>query len=327
MKTNPPWQRPAPELFAAASSVKTLRDLIRLGASAFNAAGLSFGHGSDNALDEATALVLWAVHLPPETASELLDCALTPTEIDGCIALLNRRIESREPAAYLTGEAWLRGLSFRADKRALVPRSLIVEALQDALPEWLEAMQWPLFNEGTRVLDLCCGSGSIAIHAALMFEQASVTAIDIDAQALELCLENIAAYGLEPRVSVMRSNLLDSCDTPDQFDLILTNPPYVPAHSMRTLPAEYQAEPEGALAAGFDGMDIIRPILASAEQRLAPHGLLILELGHEISAFVSAFPRLAFGTLPVTAGDEMILVITQAQLQAAGLTPTDTHPA
>ena len=327
MKTNPHWQRPATDLTSAASRIRTLRDVIRLGTSAFNAADLSFGHGCENALDEATALMLWAVHLPPDTPSELLDCALTPPEIEGCIALLDRRIQSREPAAYLTGEAWLRGLSFRADKRALVPRSLIVEALQDALPEWLDAMQWPLFSEGTRVLDLCCGSGSIAIHAALMFEQASVTAIDVDAQALELCQENIAAYGLESRVSVTRSNLLDSCETPHQFDLMLCNPPYVPAHSMRTLPAEYQAEPVLALAAGLDGMDIIRPILASAEQRLAAHGLLILELGHEISAFVAAFPRLAFGTLPVAAGDEMVLVITQAQLQAAGLTPDDILPA
>ncbi len=327
MKTNPRWQRPAPDLSAAAPGLRTLRDVVRLGTSAFNAAGLSFGHGCDNALDEATALMLWAVHLLPDTPSELLDCALTPPEIDDCLALLDRRIQSREPAAYLTGEAWLRGLSFRADKRALVPRSLIVEALQDALPEWLDAMQWPLFADGSRVLDLCCGSGSIAIHAALMFEQASVTAIDIDTEALDLCRENVSDYGLEQRVRMMRSNLLDNCETPDQFDLILSNPPYVPAHSMGTLPAEYQAEPELALAAGADGMDIIRPILASAAQRLAPHGLLVLELGHEISAFVSAFPRLAFGTLPVTAGDEMILIITQAQLQAAGLAPNEILPA
>lgn len=317
MKTTEQWQRHAPDLSTAAPDMRTIRDVVRLGVSAFEAAELSFGHGCDNALDEAAALVLWSVHLPPDTPAEMLDCSLTQSEIVNCIALLDKRIKSREPAAYLTGQAWLRGLSFRADKRALVPRSLIVEALQDALPGWVEAMQWPLFADGMRILDLCCGSGSIAIHAALAFDEASVVGLDIDPDALALCHENIAMYELGQRIVAKQSNLLDNCDEPEQFDLILTNPPYVPERSMATLPPEYQAEPEIALAAGADGMDIIRKILAAARHRLSEHGLIIIELGHEIDAFVSAFPTLNFGTLPVTAGEELVIIITQEQLQAA----------
>lgn len=317
MKTTEQWQRLAPDLSTAAPNMRTIRDVVRLGVSAFEAAELSFGHGCDNALDEAAALVLWAIHLPPDTSAEMLDCALTQAEIANCIALLDKRIQTREPAAYLTGQAWLRGLSFHADRRALVPRSVIVEALQDALPDWVESMQWPLFADGNRVLDLCCGSGSIAIHAALAFDDASVTALDIDHDALALCRENIAMYELGQRIVAKQSNLLDNCDEPERFDLILTNPPYVPERSMRALPPEYQAEPEIALAAGTDGMDIIRKILAAARYRLSEHGLIIVELGHEIDAFVSAFPTLNFGTLPVTAGEEMIIIITQEQLQAA----------
>lgn len=317
MSSSELWQRRAPDLSAAAPEMRTIRDVVRLGVSAFEAADLSFGHGSDNALDEAAALVLWAIHLPPDTPAEMLDCALTQPEVTDCIALLDRRVQTRMPAAYLTGQAWLRGLSFRADKRALVPRSLIVEAIQDALPAWVEAMRWPLFADGTRVLDLCCGSGSIAIHAALAFDQASVVALDIDADALALCRENIAMHELEQRITAKQSNLLDNCDEPEKFDLILSNPPYVPAHSMRTLPPEFQAEPEIALAAGSDGMDVIRDILVAARHRLSERGIIILELGHEIDAFVSAFPTLDFGSLPVTAGEEMVIIITHEQLQAA----------
>jgi len=317
MKPHQKWQRHAPDLSAAAAEMRSIRDLVRLGVSAFEAAGLSFGHGSDNALDEASALVLWALYLPPDTPADLFDCTLSRAEVDNCIALLNERIQTRAPAAYLTGQAWLRGLSFNADQRALVPRSLIVEAIQDALPDWLNAMQWPLFADGARILDLCCGSGSIAIHAALAFEEATITALDIDADALALCHENIALHGLEHRIIAKQSNLLDNCEVPEHFDLILTNPPYVPQISMQRLPPEYRAEPAIALAAGVDGMDIIRPILLAARQRLAEQGLLIIELGHEINAFVSAFPTLAFATLPVTAGDDMVIIITRDQLLAA----------
>lgn len=318
-------RRCAPNLSSAATQLQTVRDLVRIAVSAFESAGLSYGHGSENAYDEAVALVFWGLYLPPDTPDAMLSASLTPVEIAAVLALITDRVQSREPAAYLTGEAWFRGLRFKCDARALVPRSLLVEAMQEALPSWLNSMAASLDQQPgwpAAILDLCTGGGSIAIHAAHMFQQASITAIDIDEPALSLCEENIALHGLNDQVTTLRSNVLDQCDDATKFDLILSNPPYVPTQSMQALPAEFRAEPSLALSGGDDGMDIIRRILLASSQHLTDNGLLILELGHEIDAFVRAFPDLPFATLATHAGDEMIIILTSADLEQKNLAST-----
>src|SRR5690606_29825834 len=246
--------------------MRSLRDLLRYACTRFNAAGLHHGHGVDNAHDEAAWLILWALHLPLAPLEPWLDARLTPAEVDMIVELVERRCADRTPLPYLTGEAWLRGLRFRADPRALVPRSLIPEALEDSLPGWLDAVgrpaRWP-----RSVLDLCTGGGSIAIIAALAFPEARVEAADISQDALDLAAENVADHGLSDRIRLRRGDLFEAVGR-RRFDLVLCNPPYVNADSMATLPEEYLAEPRLALAGGPDGMAVIRRILAEAPDHL-----------------------------------------------------------
>jgi len=295
--------------------MRTVRDLLRYACSRFGAADLHHGHGVADPHDEAAWLILWSLHLPPTPLEPWLDARLTPGEIEGIVELVERRCSDRTPLPYLTGEAWLRGLRFRADPRALIPRSPIAEAIEESLPEWLDAIgrpaQWP-----RSILDLCTGGGSIAIVAALAYPEARVDAADISAAALELAAENIAEHGLDGRIALHRGDLFAPLRR-RRFDLILCNPPYVNSQSMARLPAEFLAEPGLALAGGIDGMDLVRRILARAPGHLTVDGLLLLEIGHEAEHFEAAFPRLEFGWLPVAAGDRMLAIITRRQLEAA----------
>ncbi|MFA7664616.1 MAG: 50S ribosomal protein L3 N(5)-glutamine methyltransferase [Burkholderiaceae bacterium] len=306
----------------ARAHLQTLRDVLRYAVSRFEAAGLAYGQGTDNARDEAAWLVLWSLHLPPDSLAEWLDCRLTGSEIDAVLDLIERRCSERLPAAWLTGEAWLRGLRFHSDARALVPRSLIAEALEESLgqwlgegpPPWLDDRAWPA-GWPASILDLCTGGGSLAICAALLFPEAEVTGSDLSRDALALAAENRALHGLDGRIRLLQADLFDAV-AGERFDLILCNPPYVNAASMAALPPEFQAEPALALAGGADGMDLVRRLLDAAPAHLSDNGLLVVEIGHEAGHFEAAFPDLEFAWLPVTAGECMIVAATRAALDA-----------
>jgi ribosomal protein L3 glutamine methyltransferase len=289
----------------------TLRDCLRHACTRLSEASVAFGQGTDNAWDEAVWLGLWSLHLPPERVEPFLDARLTSDERQAFLSLIERRCRERLPAAYLTGEAWLRGLRFRADPRAIIPRSLIVEALAETLDDWLAG------PEPVDILDLCTGGASIAISAALRFPQANVDAIDLSPDALALAAENLADHRLNDRISLFHGDLFAPIGK-RQYDLILCNPPYVNTVSMRELPPEFLAEPGAALAGGNDGMDLVRRILADAPTALRDTGLLLLEIGHEAPYFEEAFAGLEFAYLPVEAGDDQLVLVSKEQLLAAG---------
>jgi ribosomal protein L3 glutamine methyltransferase len=309
------FERRLADADAAARELRTLRDLLRYAASRFGAADLAYGHGTDNAWDEAAALLLWALHLPPDTLEPWLDARLCASERQAALALIERRIATRQPTAYLTGEAWLRGLAFACDERALVPRSLIAEALDEALPDWLERHPRPASWPAT-ILDLCTGGGSLAIVAATRFPDAQVVGADLSDDALALASENRTRHGLQQRLELVSGDLFAPLRG-RRFDLILCNPPYVNKTSMRALPPEFRAEPHSALAGGSDGMDVIRRVIADARAHLADDGVLLLEIGHEAQHFEAAFPKLEFHYLPVTAGERMLVLVEAAQLDAS----------
>lgn len=302
-----PATRLVPGPLQAARELLTVRDCLRYACTRFAATGVSYGQGTDDPWDEAAWLVLWALHLAPDRLEPFLDARLTARERRVVLEMVDRRCRERIPTAYLTGEAWLRGLRFRADARALVPRSLIAEALEDSLPHWLGD------REPAAVLDLCTGGGSLAVFAARSFPNARVDATDLSTEALALARENLELHGLEDHVSLFEGDLFSGLGD-RSYDLILCNPPYVNAASMEALPPEFLAEPRGALAGGADGMDLVRRILAEAPGRLAPEGVLLLEIGHEADHFAAAFPRLEHAWLPVAAGDDQLVLVTREQL-------------
>jgi ribosomal protein L3 glutamine methyltransferase len=302
-----PAERKLPGVEAAIYELRTLRDCLRYACSRFHADKIVFGQGTDNAWDEATWLALWALHLPPNELEPYLDAHLTEIERRTLLHLIDRRCQERVPAAYLTGEAWLRGQRFRADPRAIIPRSLIVEALQVSLDDWLTD------EAPRRVLDLCTGGASIAISAALRYETAQVDAVDLSSDALELAGLNIADYLLADRIQLLQGDLFNPVSD-RQYDLILCNPPYVNANSMAALPPEFLFEPNAALAGGVDGMDLVRRILLDAPAHLTAQGLLLLEIGHEASHFETAFPQLEFAYLPVSAAEDQLVLLTREQL-------------
>lgn len=294
---------------AAIAELQTLRDLLRYAVSRFHAAGLSFGHGSDNAWDEAVYLLLHTLSLPPENLEPFLDARVLAEERERYVRLIGRRCEERIPAAYLTGEAWLQGHRFLVDERVIVPRSPIAELLAEGLQPWIaepEAI--------ARALDLCTGSGCLAILAALAFPEAQVDAVDLSEDALDVARGNIGMYGLEARVRPLRSDLLNDIPAEEQYDLIICNPPYVNQGSMDALPAEYRHEPQMALAGGEDGMDLVRRILRDAPARMSPQGILILEIGHEYDHFTAAFPHLEPMWLSTAASEDQILLLTREQI-------------
>jgi len=286
----------------------SIQDFIRWGASRFNEAGLHFGHGTDNALDEAAWLVLHALSLPADLPEMYYRSRLTEAEKDAVMSLLMERIQSRKPAAYLTGEAWFCGLSFKINESVLVPRSPIAELIQDGFSPWLDGV------EVARVLDLCTGSGCIGIACANAFPDVQVDLSDISSAAVDIARENIRQHQLEGRVVAVKSDVFAQLPV-NSYELIVTNPPYVGLQEMATLPGEYHQEPVLGLAAGKDGLDIVRRILAGAGDYLAPDGLLIVEVGNSRSAVEQAWPEVSFTWLDFENGGDGVFLITAAQIQ------------
>jgi ribosomal protein L3 glutamine methyltransferase len=292
----------------ARQELSTLRDLLRFSVSRFNEAGLFFGHGSDNAWDEAAYLLLHALHLPLERLDPFLDARLTSEERRAALHMIERRIVERLPAAYLTNEAWLGDHRFYVDERVIVPRSFIAELLHEQLMPWVDD-PWAIGS----VLDLCTGSGCLAILAAHAFPEAAVDAIDVSPDALAVAKRNVADYGLEPRLTLIESNLFAAVPG-KRYDLIISNPPYVNAESMATLPQEYRCEPELALASGEDGLDLVRQMLKEAREHLNPNGLLIVEIGHNRDDLEAAFPNTPFTWLDTAAGDQYVFLLRRDEL-------------
>ena len=288
-----------------------LIDCITAQAARLKTAGASFGHGTTNAFDEAAWLTLWALGMPidelePHAKRELSDAELA--KIDGVIT---ERIETRRPAAYITKEAWLQNVPFYVDERAIVPRSFIAELLADGEGEGtLDA--W-LSDRTQRVLDLCTGNGSLAVIAAMAYPEVSVDAADISDEALAIAKINVDKHKLGKRITLIKSDLLNELKGP--YDLIVCNPPYVNAQSMRELPKEYLHEPQLALAGGDDGMDLVRRILKDAPSRMSDIGVLVLEIGHERAHFEHAFRKLEVVWLETSAGDDEVLLVTRDALQ------------
>ena len=287
----------------------TVGDFIRWGASRMNAAGLHFGHGTDNALDEAAALVLHALHLPPDLPDRYLEAALTGPERGAVADLLERRVTERLPAAYLTGRAWFMGLPFVVDERVLVPRSPIAELIEQQFQPWLAEPE-----AVTAILDLCAGSGCIGIACAHAFPGARVTLADISPGALVVARRNIAEHGLEDRVEVVQSDLYLALER-QRYDLIVSNPPYVDAATFAALPEEYRHEPALGLVAGDDGLDLVRRILAGAREHLTVDGLLVVEVGSSRPALERAYPGLAFEWPVFERGGEGVFVLPAAALE------------
>ena len=284
----------------------TVISVIKAGAQQLEAAQLAYGHGTTNAFDEAAWLVLWRLGLPLDDLDGVAERVVTPEEQAQIAVLLRQRISTRKPAAYLTHEAWLQGVPFYVDERAIVPRSFIAELLADGtIDAWL--------GEHTRrVLDLCTGNGSLAVLAALAWPEVTVDGADLSEDALAVARINVDRYDLQARVTLLHSDGLSSVRGP--YDLILCNPPYVNAQSMAALPAEYRAEPELALAGGSDGMDFIRRLLRDAPEHMSEHAVLVLEIGNERAYFEAAFPQLEVAWLETSAGTDQVLLVTREAL-------------
>ncbi|MBS0466006.1 MAG: 50S ribosomal protein L3 N(5)-glutamine methyltransferase [Proteobacteria bacterium] len=290
----------------------TVGALIASGARRLTEAGVSFGHGTTNAEDEAAWLVLWRLGLPldseltADAADSVANQAVTPADQALVATLFDERISTRKPAAYLTSEAWLQGVPFYVDERAIVPRSLIAELLADgSIDDWLS-------DQTRQVLDLCTGNGSLAVLAAMAWPEVQVTGADISPDALAVARINLEKHDLQDRVRLLQSDALAAL--PGPWDLILCNPPYVNAHSMAQLPPEYRAEPELALAGGSDGMDFIRRLLSDAPARMSEDAVLVLEIGNERAHFEAAFPDLPAFWLPTSAGEDQVLLLTRQAL-------------
>ncbi|ANB73146.1 ribosomal protein L3 N(5)-glutamine methyltransferase [Paraburkholderia phytofirmans OLGA172] len=286
----------------------TVRDLLRFAVSRFNQAELSFGHGSANAYDEAAYLILHTLHLPLDLLEPFLDARLSAAEIDAVLNVIERRAGQRVPAAYITQEAWMHGFRFYVDERVIVPRSFIGELLQDGLQPYVEDPE-----QVSAVLELCTGSGCLAILAAHAFPNADIDAVDLSAPALEVATRNVTDYRLDDRVALFEGDLYAPL-AERRYDVIVSNPPYVNAASMQELPAEYKHEPDMALAGGADGMDIVRRIIAEARNWLTEDGVLVVEIGNERANVEAAFGGLDLVWLSTSAGDDNVFLIQAADL-------------
>ena len=287
-----------------------LIELITAQSARLKQAGVSFGHGTTNAFDEAAWLVLFALGLPFDALEDKAQRELPAEDEAKAITLVTQRIESRQPAAYLTKEAWLQNVPFYVDERVIVPRSFIAELLADGEGEGtLDA--W-LSDRTKKVLDLCTGNGSLAVIAAMAYPEVDVDAADLSQDALDVARINVDRHKLGSRIRLLQSDLLNAVRGP--YDLILCNPPYVNSASMAKLPAEYRAEPALALAGGDDGMDLVRRILRDAPALLNAEGVLVLEIGNERWNFERAFPRAEVAWLPTSAGDDQVLLMTRDAL-------------
>ena len=294
----------------AQKELSTLRDLMRFAVSRFTEAGLFFGHGTDNAWDEAAYLLLHTLHLPIDRLDPFMEARLTGDERDALLKMIKRRITERVPAAYLTNEAWLGEYRFYVDERVIVPRSHIAELLREQLSPWVDD-PWAISS----ALDLCTGSGCLAILAAQAFPEAKIDAIDLSLDALAVARRNVGDYGLESRVRLIQSDAFAAIQG-QRYDVIISNPPYVNAESMATLPEEFRREPELALASGVDGLDFVRIILAESAKHLNPNGILVVEIGHNRDELEKAFPDTPFVWLNTEAGDEFVFLLRRDDLSA-----------
>ena len=287
---------------------QTLRDLLRHAVTRFMTEGLYFGHGSSSAYDEAAYLILHTLKLPLDKLDPFLDARLLPQEIAAVLAIIDRRTSERLPAAYLTSEAWLTDYRFYVDQRVIVPRSYIAELIPEHFQPWI-ADAWNVHN----VLELCTGSGCLAIMLADAFPNAQVDAVDLSTDALEVAKRNVEDYQLEKRVHLIQSDLYEKVPT-KKYDLIVSNPPYVNSKAMSSLPTEYRHEPQMALAGGKDGMDLVRRIVKEAKHRLTANGMLIVEIGNEFAHAETAFHDLGLTWLSTSAGDASVFLLTADQL-------------
>ncbi|MBX9637465.1 MAG: 50S ribosomal protein L3 N(5)-glutamine methyltransferase [Nitrosomonas sp.] len=292
----------------AQAQLHTIRDLLRFAVSQFNKAGLHFGHGSATAYDEAAYLILKTLYLPLDQLEPFLDARVTDSECKQVLEIIERRVKDRIPAAYLTHEAWLGDFSFYVDERVIIPRSFIAELLQTQLAPWIAEP-----DHVTTALDLCTGSGCLAILMAHAFENAHIDAADISPQALAVAHKNVQDYGLEHRIGLIESDLFSALQG-KRYDLIISNPPYVNAESMQQLPQEYRHEPENALASGEDGLDATRQILQQAVRHLTEDGILIVEIGHNRAELEQAYPNLPFTWLETSGGDEFVFLLQREEL-------------
>jgi ribosomal protein L3 glutamine methyltransferase len=287
----------------------TVRDLLRYAITCFNTEKLFFGHGTNNAFDEAAYLILHTLKLPLDQLEPFLDARLLQGEIDNVLRVINRRTEDRVPVAYITNEAWLGSYRFFVDERVIVPRSFLAELIPEHFAPWI---QDPASIH--HALDLCTGSGCLPILLADAFPDALIDAVDISPPALQVARRNVDDYELGARINLVESDLYTKLPQ-RQYDLIISNPPYVNAESMRKLPQEYLQEPQLALAGGEDGMDLVRQIVKGAAQRLTPQGVLLVEIGNERQHAEAAFPELELTWISTSAGDDMVFLLTAEQLQ------------
>ena len=288
----------------------TIRDWLRFTVSRFEESEIFFGHGTDNAYDEAVWLIMSALHLPHDTLHNFLDARITESERKQLSHLIERRISERIPTAYLLREAWLQGFKFYVDERVIVPRSFIAELLEDGLQAWIEYPE--LIHSAA---DICTGSGCLGVLLANAFPDAAIDVVDISKDAIAVSNINIANYGLQERVQAIESDMFSALKG-KKYDLIISNPPYVDAPSMATLPREYQIEPQLALGSGAAGLDHTHTILREAAKHLNDNGILVVEIGHNRDALIDAYPNLPFTWLDTTSGDEFVFLLSKQQLQS-----------
>jgi ribosomal protein L3 glutamine methyltransferase len=293
----------------ARDELLTIRDFLRWGASEFIAAKLFYGHGTDNPWDEAEQLVLHVIHMAPPLGDEWLDARLLRSEREQVVENIRRRIEERIPAAYITGQAWFAGLPYTVDERVLVPRSPIAELIEKRFSPWL-------VDEPLQILDLCTGSGCIGIACAHAFPDAEVQLSDISYDALAVAEENIQQHGVTERIFALQSDLFENLYG-QRFDLIVSNPPYVDADDMASLPDEFHAEPELGLASGQDGLDFTRRLLVEAADYLTEQGVLVVEVGNSWPALEEAYPSLPFTWVEFERGGHGVFVLTAQDLRSA----------
>jgi len=310
---------PGEAFSTAIGHLHTVRDLLRFAVTRFNEAGLAFGHGSDTALDEAAYLVCHALSLPLDGLDVFADARLLPVEIERVLAVLRRRVVERVPAAYLTGEAWLGDYRFYVDERVIVPRSFIAHWLMGDPAPWVAQP-----DAVTSALELCTGSGCVAIVMAHVLPNAAITAVDISKPALEVARRNVDDHGLTDRVTLRAGDLFRGVPRSARYELIVANPPYVTADAMRALPAEYRHEPVLALAGGEDGLDLVRRILDGGRHHLRPGGMLVVEVGHARERVEQAFPAIPFTWIELDGVDDAVFLLAREDLPDASSGPRES---